>query len=66
MMVKNQFSMAVKMIRCDNGKEFVSDPILKFYEELSIIQHSSCLDTPQRNGRMERKHHQSLMLLGHS
>ena len=56
MMMKTQFRVSVKVIRSDTGKAFVSGPMLKFYEESGIIHQISCVDTPQQNGRVERKH----------
>ena len=55
-MVKNQFGKAVKKIRADNGAEFKSNQILDFYKEQGIILQTSCTDTPQQNGVVERKH----------
>jgi len=31
-------------------------PVKSFYPEKCIIQQTSCVDTPQQNGRVERKH----------
>ena len=56
MMVKTQFRTAVKIIRSDNGSEFISGPMLKFYEEFGIVHQTTCFDTHQQNGRVERKH----------
>jgi len=55
-MVKNQFGKDVKIIRSDNGLEFKSGPMKFFYSEKGIIHQTSCVDTPQQNGRVERKH----------
>ena len=52
--------MHVKIIRSDNGKEFTSSPMKKFYVDNGIIGETSCVDTPQQNGRVERKHHHIL------
>ena len=54
--VKTQFGKEVKIIRSDNGLEFKSKPIREFYEERGSIHQTSCADTPQQNGRVERKH----------
>ena len=45
----------MKIIRSDNRYEFTSKPMKKFYREKGII-HQICVDTPQQNGRVERKH----------
>ena len=55
-MVKTQFERDVKIVRSDNGLEFLSRAIKHFYQEKGIMHHTSCLDTPQQNGRVERKH----------
>ena len=48
------------MVRSDNGSEFTSGPIKEFYRERGILRESSCVDTPEQNGRIERKHHHIL------
>ena len=56
LMVKTQFGKGVKVVRSDNGSEFVSRSMQEFYSEHGIVRESSCVDTPQQNGRVERKH----------
>jgi len=46
LMVKNQFETSVKIMRSDNGSEFVSKPMQQFYHDHGIIRQSSCVDTP--------------------
>jgi len=60
LMVNTQFGAKVKIIRSDNGKDFTSGLMKKFYGEHEIINQTSCVDTPQHNGRIERKHHHIL------
>jgi len=55
-MVKNQFGKNVVILRSDNGLEFKSEPMLRFYSTKGIIHQTSCVDTPQQNERVERKH----------
>ena len=55
-MVQTQFNTKVKTLRSDNGSEFVSNPMKSFYGEQGIIHETSCIETPQQNGRVERKH----------
>ena len=55
-MVQTQFDTKVKTIRSDNGSEFVSTPMKKFYGEQGIIHETSCIENPQQNRRVERKH----------
>ena len=53
---ETQFGKDVKPIRSDNGLEFLSGSMKQFYLEKGIIHHKSCINTPQQNGRVERKH----------
>jgi len=59
-MVHTQFNTKVKVLRSDNGREFSSRPMTKFYAEHGILHQTSCIDTPQQNGRIERKHRRIL------
>lgn len=54
-MVKMQFNKIVKILRSDNGLEFKSGLMKEFYARYGIIDQTSCVDTPQQNGRVERK-----------
>ncbi|CAN1754083.1 Retrovirus-related Pol polyprotein from transposon TNT 1-94 [Linum perenne] len=53
LMVKNQFGRTVKVIRSDQGKEFL---MTKFFSDHGILHQMSCVETPQQNARVERKH----------
>ena len=55
-MVKNQFETNVKIVCSDNGSEFTSKPMQRLYHDHGILLQSSCVETPQQNGRVERKH----------
>jgi IS30 family transposase len=52
--VEVQFESTVKTLRSDNGPEFLS--LSAFYASKGIIHQTSCVATPQQNGRVERKH----------
>ena len=53
-MSERQFGKQVKTIRTNNGTEFM---VLSSYFRQHGIQHqTSCVDTPQQNARVERKH----------
>ena len=54
-MAKTQFHVNVKIIMSDSGQEFTLGPIKDFYSEQGIIHQTSCIDTPQQNGRVEWK-----------
>ena len=52
-MIERQFERKIKMIRSDNGPEFM---LREFYDQKGIIHQRSCVYTPQQNGRVERRH----------
>ncbi|CAL1406372.1 unnamed protein product [Linum trigynum] len=52
-LVKNQFNTTVKIVRSDGGKEFEMN---EFYKMEGIEHQVSCVETPEQNGRVERKH----------
>lgn len=52
-MVQNQFGETVKKMRTDNGVEF---NMSAYYFSKGIFHQTSCVATPQQNGRVERKH----------
>ena len=53
-MSEKQFEKPVKCFRSDNGTEFMC--LTSFFQERGILHQTSCVDTPQQNGRVERKH----------
>lgn len=59
-LVKNQFDRTVKIVRSDNGTEFLTKELQEFFSRSGIIHQTTCTDTPQQNGRVERKHRQIL------
>lgn len=54
--VKNQFDLVINCIRSDNAKELCEGKALALYLKHGIQHQSSCSDTPQQNGVVERKH----------
>ena len=59
-MAEKQFSKEVKIVRSDNGTEFMC--MSRFFRENGIIHQTSCVATPQQNGRVERKHRHILYI----
>ena len=55
-MVQHQFNTNVKVVRSDNWSEFTSGPTKEFYFSQGVLRESSCIDTPQQNGRVECNH----------
>lgn len=53
-MVSRQFGKTIKIMRSNNGTEFTC--MFAFFKENGIIHQTSCVATPQQNGRVERKH----------
>ncbi|KAL6320916.1 hypothetical protein AAG906_010725 [Vitis piasezkii] len=53
-MVDRQFSQTVKVVQSDNGTEFKY--LLDYFSATGILFQTSCVGTPQQNGRVERKH----------
>ncbi|XP_071704554.1 uncharacterized protein [Rutidosis leptorrhynchoides] len=55
-LIKNQFNKNVKIIRSDNGTEFVNNKMNNFIKLNGIVHQTSCAYTPQQSGIAERKH----------
>ena len=52
--VQTQFHTTIKIVRSDNGTEFVS--LQPFFTSCGIEFQRTCVYTPQQNGVVERKH----------
>lgn len=52
----NHFDKRIKIIRSDNGTEFINHKVKEFCESKGIFHQTSCVSTPQQNGIAERKH----------
>jgi len=52
----NQFGCIVKIVRNYNALEFNTSDCQSFFADKGILYHTSCVDRPQQNGRVERKH----------
>ena len=55
-LIFTQFEKRVKIVRSDNGTEFVNNKMSILFNNLGIIHQTSCAYTPQQNGIAERKH----------
>lgn len=53
-LAQRQFDKKIKMIRSNNGTEFVC--MTSEWAAQGIIHQTSCVATPQQNGRVEKKH----------
>ncbi|CAH9140336.1 unnamed protein product [Cuscuta epithymum] len=53
-MIEKQFGRSVKIVRSDNRTEFKG--LIPYFDANGIIFQTSCVHTPQQNGRVERKH----------
>lgn len=54
--VDTQFHTKVQIIRTDNGTEFFNKEMNSLFDSLGIVHQHSCVETPQQNGRAERKY----------
>lgn len=54
--VQNQFDTRVKVVRIDNGSEFLSTSCQNLFIDNGIVHQRTCVYSPQQNGVVERKH----------
>ena len=54
--VKRQFEADIKVVRSDNALEFLKGSLGPYMKSLGIEHQTSCVERPQQNGRVERKH----------
>ena len=55
-MVETQFNSKLKVLRTDNGSEYINTEFKSFCSTSGILHQSSCPHTPEQNGVSERKH----------
>jgi len=53
--IKNQFGIFIRILRSDNGREYLSHFFKNFMASHDILHQTSCAYTPQQNGAVERK-----------
>ena len=61
--VEKEYGAIVKVIRIDNGLEFKDSSALESYKIKGIAHQTTCVDTPQQNGIVERKHQHLLQVV---
>ncbi|RVW45771.1 Retrovirus-related Pol polyprotein from transposon RE1 [Vitis vinifera] len=54
-MIETQYNAKVWVLRSDNGGEYQSSDLQKYFEGYGIIHQTTCSNTPQQNGVVERK-----------
>jgi transposase InsO family protein len=56
-LVETQYNKKIKILRTDNGTEFINQSFSNFTNSKGITHQTSCVYTPQQNGISERKNH---------
>jgi hypothetical protein len=54
-MVQNQYNVNVKILRSDNGTEYVNKAFDSFLSSHGILHQTTCVNTAEQNGVAERK-----------
>ncbi|RVW24720.1 hypothetical protein CK203_082243 [Vitis vinifera] len=62
-MIETQYNEKVQVLRSDNGGEYHSSDLQKYLEGHDIIHQTTCSNTPQQNGVVERKNRHLLETL---
>ena len=52
-MIQTQFHTNIQILRIDNGTEYFNHSLSTYLQENGIIHQSSCVDTPQQNGKID-------------
>ena len=54
-LIHNQYNRTIKILRSNNGGEYVNDDMHTYFNAYGIIHQTTCPITPQQNGTTERK-----------
>lgn len=54
-MVQNKFEKSIKVIRCDNGTEYINKDLSSYFIDKGIQMKNSSPYTPEKNGKSERE-----------
>jgi hypothetical protein len=55
-LIKNQHATTVKILRSDNGTEYINQDFYQFLTRNGIEHQTTCVNTPEQNGVAERKY----------
>jgi transposase InsO family protein len=53
--VENPYDIRIKILRSDNGTEYVNKPFSNFLKQKGILHQTTCINTPEQNEISERK-----------
>jgi transposase InsO family protein len=54
-LIQTQFSAKIRILRSDNGGEYVNQEFNRYFQTHGIVHETTCPQTPQQNGVAERK-----------
>lgn len=54
-LIQTQFQTKIQVLKTDNAREYFETSLGNYLKSHCIIHQSSCVDTPQQNGVVERK-----------
>jgi Integrase core domain len=53
--IENQYNTTIKILRSDNGTEYVNKTFSKYLHHKGILHQTTCINTPEQNSISERK-----------
>lgn len=54
-MIQTQFQTNIKVLKANNARDFLNSALGTYLQSHGKVHQSSCVDTPQKNGVVERK-----------